>query len=148
MATPLDPPSAQFATNSPTASSSSVSPFKNGDGDTESSAVSLTINYLPKKFSNSLLTAGPRRRNAGKSGEPLVPKMGGGVEAFKSGEARMPGQNDEDYDGISGGLFSGVNGAPRKLRWNRFKWTLFVANSFVGSIVIYRSFYANSKCFS
>jgi hypothetical protein len=131
IATPLDPPSAPFA-NLPTASS----PFKNADGDPESSAVSLTINYLPKKFSNSLLTAGPRRRKAGKSGEPPVPKMGGGVEAFKSGEARMPGLNDEDYDGISGGLFSGGNSAPhRKLRWNRFKWTLFVANCFVRELL-------------
>ncbi|KAF8997094.1 hypothetical protein BDQ17DRAFT_1193846, partial [Cyathus striatus] len=26
-------------------------------------------------------------------------KLGGGVEAFKSGEARMPGQGDVDYDG-------------------------------------------------
>lgn len=61
-----------------------------------------------------------------------MPKIGGGVEAFRSGEARMPGQSDEDYDGVSGGLFSGGEAAPRKLRWNAFKWILFTANCFVG----------------
>jgi len=42
----------------------------------------------------------------------------------------MPGENDVDYDGVSGGLFGGKEGGhttPR-LRWNKFKWTLFVAN--------------------
>jgi hypothetical protein len=136
MATPLDPPSVPFANSSAAQrlASRSVPSYKKGNCDTESSSVSLSVNYLPKKFSNSLLTAGPRRRKAGKDGEPSVPKMGGGVEAFKSGEARMPGENDEDYDGISGSLFIGSNGAPRRLRWNRFKWTLFIANCFVSGL--------------
>lgn len=66
----------------------------------------------------------------GKGIDAMMPKRGGGVEAFRSGEARMPGTNDEDYDGVSSGWFGG-KGAPhtgRKLRWTKFKWILFFAN--------------------
>ncbi|KAG2364824.1 hypothetical protein BDR07DRAFT_748642 [Suillus spraguei] len=57
-------------------------------------------------------------------------KRGGGREAFKSGEARMPAEGDEDYDGITGRWFGGKEGGhtrPR-MQWNRFKWALFIAN--------------------
>jgi hypothetical protein len=70
----------------------------------------------------------------------MLPKLGGGVEAFRSGESRMPGQGDEDYDGVTGGWFGGKEGGstpPRRLRWNKFKWTLFVANVFVGLFVFF-----------
>jgi hypothetical protein len=101
--------------------------------------VSLSVNYLPSKFSNTLLAPGSRKRK-GKGGiDPLLPKRGGGVEAFRSGEARMPGENDVDYDGLSGGLFGGKEGGhtrPR-LRWNKFKWTLFVANAVVSFNVFF-----------
>lgn len=43
----------------------------------------------------------------------------------------MPGEADEDYDGVTSGWFGGKDARSRfakKLRWNRFKWTLFVAN--------------------
>jgi hypothetical protein len=65
----------------------------------------------------------------------MLPKLGGGVEAFKSGEARMPGENDDDYDGVSSSWFGGRTGghAKPKLRWNKFKWALFVANVLVRS---------------
>jgi hypothetical protein len=129
---PLDPPSAPFASTGEQPKHSRSTPsLKKGNLDTKTSSVSLSVNYLPAKFSNSLLTTGPRRRKAVKGGEPELPKMGGGVEAFRSGEARMPVQNDEDYDGVSGGLFRGSDGAPRKLRWNKFKWILFTSNCFV-----------------
>lgn len=95
----------------------------------DSSGVSLTINYLPHKFSNTLLSPGPRKRK-GKDGTPGMPKRGGGVEAFKSGEARMPGENDEDYDGVSGDFFGARHGN-KKLRWNKFKWFLFASNTLV-----------------
>jgi len=78
--------------------------------------------------------SGARRRkgvNGKKGGSPQIPKMGGGVEAFKSGQARMPADGDEDYDGVnlkSGSWIPGAQSGPRKMRWNRFKWTLFVAN--------------------
>lgn len=78
-----------------------------------------------------LSPANPRKRRAGKGGDLAVPKRGGGIEAFKSGEARMPGENDEDYDGVSSGWFGAErknNRAPRRLHWNRFKTTLFFAN--------------------
>lgn len=91
-----------------------------------STSPSLSANYLPTKFSDSLLYNGFRRRNIGKTAPPGIPKRGGGREAFKQGEARMPGANDEDYDGVQSGWF-GKDGAkkPMRLRWNRFKWTLF-----------------------
>lgn len=37
----------------------------------------------------------------------------------------MPGENDEDYDGVDPG------GKGGKLRWNRFKWILFGTNTIV-----------------
>ncbi|KAG6909479.1 hypothetical protein DXG01_017201 [Tephrocybe rancida] len=118
--TQLDPPNTPFA---PSGSQTSLTPPLVRD----SSGVSLTVNYLPHKFSNTLLSPGPRKRK-GKNGNAGMPKRGGGVEAFKSGEARMPGEGDEDYDGVNGGFFGAQRGA-KKLRWNRFKWCLFVANS-------------------
>jgi hypothetical protein len=57
-----------------------------------------------------------------------VPKRGGGREAFRPGEARMPGPGDEDYDGVM--PRHGSKTRPR-LRWNRFKWVLFLSNSLV-----------------
>jgi hypothetical protein len=71
-----------------------------------------------------------RKRRSTKDPSPIIPKLGGGVEAFKSGEARMPGEHDEDYDGVSGGWFGGRTGGHTKpkLRWNKFKWILFFAN--------------------
>ena len=82
---------------------------------------------------------GARKRKGWKKVEPvapIIPKHGGGVDAFRSGEARMPGERDEDdYDGL---WFGGNHDMPReagpaknKLRWNRFKWMLFLANVLV-----------------
>ncbi|KAJ6627329.1 hypothetical protein B0H10DRAFT_2210281 [Mycena sp. CBHHK59/15] len=129
-ARPLDPPHVPFAEpmgSSMAGSSRGSSPV---GAPTDGSNVSLTVNYLPSKFPT--LSSGPRKRRNGKGIDTLMPKRGGGVEAFKSGEARMPGQHDEDYDGVSSGWFGGGkgrNGAlTRKLRWNKFKWILFIAN--------------------
>jgi hypothetical protein len=79
---------------------------------------------------------GARKRKSGKKGDPInpvMPKRGGGVEAFRSGEARMPGEGDEeDYDGLWFGGNPGDTGpTKRKLRWNKFKWMLFLANVMV-----------------
>ena len=49
--------------------------------------------------------------------------MGGGTEAFRSGESRMPVEGDEDYNGVN----LGVKGQ-KTMSWNRFKWILFAAN--------------------
>ncbi|KAG6815515.1 hypothetical protein H0H93_009610 [Arthromyces matolae] len=93
---------------------------------TDASGLSLTVNYLPSKFSSTLLTPGgssTRKRKSGRAGDPdpIVPKQGGGVEAFRSGEARM---GDDEFDE---GMF-GKNKGKKRLKWNRFKWVLFVAN--------------------
>ncbi|KAF8230238.1 hypothetical protein L208DRAFT_1400794 [Tricholoma matsutake] len=117
---PLEPPSAPFSSN-------------NAPSIGSASDVSLSVNYIPAKFSASLLTGGSTRKRRGKTGDvlaPAVPKRGGGIEAFRSGEARMPGQGDEDYDGVTGGWLGGGTGksTPKKLRWNKFKWILFLAN--------------------
>ncbi|KAG6819857.1 hypothetical protein H0H93_007943 [Arthromyces matolae] len=128
MTSQLDPPNVQFP---PSSSQSSLTAPVSKNGGTESSGVSLTVNYLPHKFSNTLLSPGPRKRK-GKNGTPRVPKRGGGVEAFRSGEARVAGENDEDYDGVSGDFFGAQRGT-KKLRWNKFKWVLFVSNTLVSS---------------
>lgn len=43
-----------------------------------STSPSLSANYLPTKFSDSLLYNGFRRRNIGKTAPPGIPKRGGG----------------------------------------------------------------------
>ncbi|KAG6896485.1 hypothetical protein C0992_007977 [Termitomyces sp. T32_za158] len=95
---------------------------------TDASSVSLSVNYLPSKFSTTLLSPGgsaTRKRKNGKGIENIVPKRGGGVDAFKSGESRMGGPGDDDYDGLLLGPFKDQK---KRLRWNGFKWTLFFAN--------------------
>ncbi|KAI0299963.1 hypothetical protein BC826DRAFT_1090485 [Russula brevipes] len=127
----LEPPSAPFASSGSTNPGSPrlESPLLYSQSLSQSrpqSVLSLSVNYLPTKFSDAVLYNG--LKNRGKT-LPLVPKRGGGREAFRSGEARMPGEGDEDYDGIQGSLFGKEGGHTRpRLRWNRFKWTLFVAN--------------------
>lgn len=130
MHTPLEPPSAPFANRADSFRSLSPkndSPLSAAD---KHLSTSLSINYLPTKFSNSLVT---KRKRNGKGYDSMVPKQGGGREAFKSNEARMPGEGDDDYDGVDAGLFGGKEGGRTRPRghWNRFKWALFVANSIV-----------------
>ncbi|KIO21705.1 hypothetical protein M407DRAFT_37320, partial [Tulasnella calospora MUT 4182] len=83
--------------------------------------LSLSVGYLPTKFSRPL-SPGISYRKANKPGSGLV-KRGGGTRAFGPGANRMPGDNDEDYDGVDPGRKGG------KLRWNRFKWILFTTNT-------------------
>lgn len=129
MNSPLEPPSAPFAARQDSARSfsSGNSPLLSPD---KSLAASLSVNYLPTKFSNALVT---KRRKNGKGPGYLLPKQGGGREAFKSNESRMPGEGDDDYDGVD--VFGSKEGGrtrPRG-RWNRFKWCLFVANFVVSA---------------
>lgn len=94
---------------------------------------SLSVNYLPSKFSNSLIT---KRKKNGKEPDYMVPKQGGGREAFRSNESRMPGEADDDYDGVDVfGTKEGGRTRPRG-RWNRFKWCLFVANFVVSCLFL------------
>ncbi|KIM82161.1 hypothetical protein PILCRDRAFT_470144 [Piloderma croceum F 1598] len=128
---PLEPPNAPFA-SSPRGSQSSLSPANSTPllRHEASSPVSLSVNYMPSKFSTALMTPGVGRRRKGKGMDATVPKRGGGREAFKSGEARMPGEGDDDYDGVNSGWFGGKDGGRTKprMRWNRFKWILFFSN--------------------
>jgi hypothetical protein len=88
-----------------------------------SSNLSLTVNYLPSKFSATLLDPGGTRRR--KKGEPdlYLPKRGGGVDAFKSGANRIPGREDEDE--------WQQQKKNKRMKWTKFKWILFVANIFL-----------------
>lgn len=121
----LEPPSVPFASSN---SLRSASPRTDSPLLSAESSHSLSVNYLPNKFSDALLYNGLKRRN-GKGPSMPMPKRGGGREAFRSGEARMPGEGDEDYDGVQSGWFSKGGSVKSALRWNRFKWTLFVANT-------------------
>jgi hypothetical protein len=90
--------------------------------------VSLTVNYLPTKFSLPHSAGVHKRKGKGAIGTAEVPKRGGGREAFRTGEARMPGEGDEDYDGV----MPRQSGKTKpRLRWNKFKWALFLTNTIV-----------------
>lgn len=114
---------------------------------TAESNVSLTVNYLPTKFSNPQLVQrrrrshrNPKSRGDLSPGAGVVPKMGGGVEAFRSGEARMSGveDDDDDHHRVEDGSSSGwAKKPPRhsKPRWNRFKWTLFFTNLIASALL-------------
>ncbi|KAH7924678.1 hypothetical protein BV22DRAFT_1012823 [Leucogyrophana mollusca] len=97
----------------------------------------LSTNYLPSKFSSALLLpTATRRKGVGRMSQKGL--GGGGREAFKPNEPRMPVEGDEDYDGVQGGWFGGKQGGhtqPR-LRWNKFKWALFIANSLLSTYAL------------
>ncbi|EIW87456.1 hypothetical protein CONPUDRAFT_44378 [Coniophora puteana RWD-64-598 SS2] len=99
----------------------------------DGSSKNLASNYIPYKF--SAFGSGPRRRKGGAKLllEPDLPKQGGGRDAFRAGEARMPAEGDEDYDGVDGAVFWEGNTrratkSRQRMRWNKFKWALFIAN--------------------
>ena len=95
-----------------------------------SDSSSLSVNYLPTKFGSGLVS----RRRYGKALAGMR-KQGGGREAFKADEPRMPGANDEDYDGVQGAWFGGGPNKPA-LRWTKFKWIMFAANILVRPLFI------------
>ena len=136
----LVPPNLPFASNLSLATGSirTDSPYLGAQSN-----LSLSVNYLPTKFSDAVLYNG--LKNRGKS-FPLGPKRGGGREAFRSGEARMPGDGDEDYDGIQGSFFTKEGGRTQpRLRWNGFKWSLFFSNVLVS--ILFLSFDPAILCF-
>ncbi|CCL98841.1 uncharacterized protein FIBRA_00846 [Fibroporia radiculosa] len=127
----LEPPHALFQSRSSTLGSlnnnGSLHNVGSDRSDAKSVPSSLSVNYLPSKFSSTLLSGGPKRRKVWRTGDASLPKHGGGREAFKSDEARMPGEGDDDFDRL---MVSGHESGYTKRRqsWNRFKWTLFVSN--------------------
>ena len=120
----LDPPSLPYGSRA--GSYRSMSPKNDTplmSAGADGKATSLSVNYLPSKFSANILSGGIKRRK-GKGGDIPLPKTGGGREAFRANESRMPGDGDDDYDGVS----FGQNARKGRLRWNRFKWVLFISN--------------------
>ncbi|EAU85773.1 tetraspanin Tsp2 [Coprinopsis cinerea okayama7 len=122
----------------------------------DASNVSLSVNYLPTKFSSGMLNAelegksGTRRRRGKGAIRDVdvmlkVPKMGGGLDAFKAGEARMGGEDEDadlyDTSRSTSSSFGKVmfwkkdkkrrqgSSPPKEMRWNRFKWILFISNT-------------------
>ncbi|KAH9854490.1 tetraspanin Tsp2 [Lenzites betulinus] len=127
--TGLEPPNAFASRSSSFARSTDPKPdvsLSSSDNRRTSIPTSLSVNYLPSKFSNTMLAGGIKRRKGKGMDDLHIPKRGGGREAFRANESRMPGDGDDDYDGVNFGQQKGRKG---RLRWNRFKWVLFVANT-------------------
>ncbi|KAH8109513.1 hypothetical protein DFH11DRAFT_1861250 [Phellopilus nigrolimitatus] len=118
----LEPPSAPFAGF--TAPASPKGTLRSVNLPSDVSTNSLSVNFLPSKFSGPLSPGLYKRKGKDGKGGANVPKQGGGREAFRSGEARMPGEHDDDYDGVD----VTRSAWKPKLRWNRFKWILFMTN--------------------
>lgn len=96
--------------------------------DSRPASLSLSINYVPTKFTK-LHSQGEWAHRRG--------KLGGGRDAFAAGASRMgePGVVDDD-EGLVFQVGKGGLKAKHKpkLRWNRFKWCLFAANCVVRAV--------------
>ncbi|KAJ4482399.1 hypothetical protein J3R30DRAFT_2167183 [Lentinula aciculospora] len=135
----FQPPSAPFTQTHSISPSSSGSAMPSPSGS--STNISLTVNYVPLKFSGALLESSRPRQRKSKNAMSGVGAMGiprgGGIDAFRSGEARMPAENDDDYDGVnvsSAWRFGDERSKRRatkntELRWNTFKIILFLSNT-------------------
>ncbi len=91
-------------------------------------STALSVNYAPTKFSDALVGRGPRRRRRGREDDAPAPAMarGGGVDAFRKGESRMPDDRDDLHPpAYRRGWF---DRSEMRSRWTRFKWVLFVFN--------------------
>ncbi|KAJ7694567.1 hypothetical protein B0H17DRAFT_460909 [Mycena rosella] len=88
-------------------------------------STSLSINYLPSKFSDALAARPRRRKRAQQLDEPAMAR-GGGVDAFRKGEARMPEDRDDLHPSTArkGWFDRSETGS----RWTRFKWVLLLFN--------------------
>ena len=131
----LAPPTRPFGTTNSNRSSL-ISLSTSGGSKPGDISTSLSVNYLPTKFSRPHSPGvHPRRPHSSKPRQPppLGGIRGGGRDAFRAGENRMPGGDDEDYDGVevSGWWSKSGKGRKPRLRWNRFKWILFITNTVV-----------------
>lgn len=121
----LVPPVAPFAPQADSALSSrrsSISFLADKDS-LKNRASSLSLNYVPAKFTRLHAPGDYAHRR----------KQGGGRDAFASNAQRMGqvGTVDDDEGVIFQISESGLKRKKPKLRWNRFKWVLFLANSVV-----------------
>lgn len=144
LAPPTRPFGQQSNSNRSSLTSLSASSQKGGlGGSGGGETTSLSVNYLPSKFSRPHSPGlHPRRvsSNAKLKGNAANPIRGGGLAAFRSGEARMAGANDEDYDGVqTQGGWGVMGGKGHRLRWNRFKWILLFMNTLVWLFFLHRS---------
>lgn len=100
-----------------------------GDKDSlKNRASSLSLNYVPAKFTRLHAPGDYAHRR----------KQGGGRDAFASDAQRMGqvGTVDDDEGVIFQVSESGLKKKKPKLRWNRFKWVLFFATSVVSVLVL------------
>lgn len=121
-----EPPSRTFRERSRNSSFSTLEP------SVRDSVNSLSVNYVPSKFSSTVLSGGPKRRKHWKNGsiDAALPKLGGGRGAFRKDESRMPREGEEDDEDEGGITLHVPNGrAKPRMRWNRFKWALFISNT-------------------
>lgn len=138
-ASDLVPPTRPFggSTSNRSSLTSLASSQKGLNGSDSDKTTSLSVNYLPSKFSRPHSPGlHPRRvsSNPKLKSNAANPIRGGGLAAFRSGEARMADANDEDYDGVqTQGGWGVTGGKGHRLRWNRFKWILLFTNSLVSS---------------
>ncbi|KAJ7197748.1 Tetraspanin family-domain-containing protein [Mycena pura] len=117
----LDAPPRPFSSHTrplSVASSAAESPF----ADPRASTVSLSVNYVPSKFSDALVQGSARRRRH----KAPVMARGGGVDAFKPGEARVADDRDDLNPYTARTDF--LDRSDPKSRWTRFKWVLFLFN--------------------
>ncbi|KAJ7464389.1 hypothetical protein FB451DRAFT_1042248 [Mycena latifolia] len=105
---------------------SSRAPSLFGINPENRASTSLSINYLPSKFSDALAVGGARRRRRAPQVDKLAMARGGGVDAFRKGEARMPEDRDDLHPSAArkGWFDRSETGS----RWTRFKWVLFFFN--------------------
>ncbi|KAJ6582141.1 hypothetical protein B0H19DRAFT_1207670 [Mycena capillaripes] len=112
-----------FGLNPREGSTRAISPF--GINPENRASTSLSLNYVPSKFSDALFVGGARRRKPKEANAPAMAR-GGGVDAFRKGEARVADDRDDLHpSAASKGWFDRTEMGSR---WTRFKWVLFVFN--------------------
>lgn len=129
----LPPPNLPFV-STPSSSRSSLEGVERPASG--SRPASLSINYVPTKFTK-LHEPGARLHRPA--------KRGGGRGAFSDDANRMGRAGEDDDDAPQdmtfqlgpGGLKSTGKKVKQKLRWNRFKWALFLANSVVSGFQVH-----------
>ncbi|WWC59477.1 uncharacterized protein I303_102033 [Kwoniella dejecticola CBS 10117] len=120
---PFIPHSGDSPLSSRRSSTSLMNAEKGGVGDYgKNRQSSLSLNYVPAKFTKLHAPGDRLNRKA---------KQGGGRDAFAANAQRMGMMGTVDDD--EGVVFQigkgGLKKKKPKLRWNRFKWVLFVANT-------------------
>jgi hypothetical protein len=92
----------------------------------------LSVHYLPQKYPEPHKQGQWAHRR--QQQPPRLRKTGGGRAAFAAHEDRLPSDDGAlDDDGQSHHHQGGPTDGKRKhkLLWNRFKWTLFLADTIV-----------------